>query len=160
MKKIAKSLTAVLCAVLTLGFTACQRDYEDLIIGSWNVENVVSISTELDRTFTDTYTPADEGESMVFTFNKDNSFAITRSWTQEGVTRTDTLRGSYSINDNMLSVVMPHFIRNDEGELVTEEVTTRFTIDKLDKKEMAITESESSPDGDYSWSNTYNLKKI
>lgn len=124
------------------------------------MENIVSISTELDRTFTDTYTPANEGESMAFTFNKDYSFAITRSWTEEGVTRTDTQRGSYSISDNTLSVVMPHFVRNDEGELVSEEETIPFTIDKLDKKEMAITESESSPDGDYSWSITYNLKKI
>jgi len=141
MKKIAKSLTAVLCAVLTLGFTACQRDYEDLIIGSWEVVSCTITETINGQSSTETQVPPG-GYSEICTFNKDNTFVDKRT----GGRYSDTNQGTYSLSDDQLTIAINSGWQDDEGEWHSTVDTETVTIKKLDKKELVIvmTDTESA----------------
>lgn len=146
MKNAMKFLTAILCAVLTLGFIACQRDYEDLIIGSWEVVDITHIVD--DGTNVDTRTETlGEGVQMVFTFNKDLSCEISETWTSEGHPVTTGAQGTYSISDDLLTIV------------ITESDT--FTIKTLEKNNLVLSMSRSheTEGGTITSTREYNFKR-
>lgn len=127
MKSI-KTLAAIAFAALTLSLTGCSKDPEDLIIGSWEVTSMTMSLTSSEapgQPWTETFTP-EEGESTVMTFAKDNTLTIVN--TEDG--RTETDNGTYSVDDNTLTMTY-------DGD------TQTFTISKIDKKNMTLTYSES-----------------
>lgn len=154
MKKIVKSLTAVLCAVLTLGFTACQRDYEDLIIGSWEVVGCTITETVDGQSSTRTEA-LPVGYSETCTFNKDNTFVGKRT----GGGGSDTYQGTYSLSDDQLTIAVNSGWQDDEGEWHSTVDTETATIKNLDKKELVMvwTETEGA---NYTYSVEYKLKRM
>ncbi len=131
MKSI-KTLAAIAFAALTLSLTGCSKDPEDLIIGSWEVTSMtvsLSSSNAPDQPWNETWTP-ENGESTVLTFKKDNTVTIVN--TENG--RTETENGTYDVDDNTLTMT----ITEEEGP-----TTQTFTISKIDKKNMTLTENES-----------------
>jgi len=148
-------------AALALAVTGCQKDPEDLIIGSWQVESQVYTTTAGSRTHTETETPQ-PGESVVITFNKDLSFVATTTWVEDGETTSVSDRGTYSISGDLLTVVSTHSWENEDGELQSDVETMTFTIKSLDKKEMVLSMSETeTEDGTtYTYTTEATFKKI
>ena len=161
MKKAMRFLTVAFVAALALAVTGCQKDPEDLIIGSWQVESQVYTTTAGSRTHTETETPQ-PGESVVITFNKDLSFVATTTWVEDGETTSVSDRGTYSISGDLLTVVSTHSWENEDGELQSDVETMTFTIKSLDKKEMVLSMSETeTEDGTtYTYTTEATFKKI
>ncbi len=134
MKRTSRILTAILCAVLTLGFTACQRDYEDLIIGLWEVVSSTLITTD-NGTFTET---PEEGQQEVLTFNKDLSCVMSETEHSGDESLTESFRGTYSISDDLLTMVVTYNWTDDEGDLHSDVQTLTFTIKTLDKDNLVL----------------------
>ncbi len=161
MKKAVKFLTVAFVAVMTLAVTGCQKDPEDLIIGSWQVESQVYTTTAGSRTHTDTETPK-AGESIVLTFNKDLSFVGTMTWTEDGETVSETHRGTYSISGDQVAIAVTSSWQDDYGEWHSEVDTETLTIKTLDKKVLVLVMSETeTEDGvTVTYSDEINLKRI
>lgn len=140
MKSI-KTLVSVAFAALTLSLTGCSKDPEDLIIGDWEMTSIVWTlsSSESPEPWSETITP-NEGESTVFTFNKDNTMVMV-DVTAEG---TDTQSGTYKVDDDKLSMTYV----DEDGDTVTD----TYTIDKIDKKSMTISESASATEDGVTYS--------
>jgi uncharacterized membrane protein len=142
MKNSLKTLAAVVIAALTLSLTGCTKDAEDLIIGSWEetsvtITSVVSGYTgeyaEWNGTHTETETP-EAGESVVLTFNKDNTMSSVQNY--EGGTYTTS--GTYTVDGNKLTMT----ISDSDGDTYTE----AYNIDNIDKKAMTLSFNESYTD--------------
>lgn len=161
MKNVLKTVAVALCTALTLGLVGCQPDNEDLIIGSWQVEKqvyTVSDGTH-GRNVTETPQP---GESDVTTFNKDLSFVTTSTWVEDGESVSESMRGTYSVSGDLLTMVLTDSWQDDEGEWHSEVETMTFTIKSLDKKEMVLSMSETeTEDGvTYTYTTEATFKKI
>lgn len=129
MKKSLKTLAAVVIAALTFGLTACTKDADDLIIGSWEMTSMtlsIDSSDAPEDSWSNTWTP-EQGESTVWTFNKDNTVTVTD--TENGETTTEN--GTYSVKDNTLTMTV-----DSETEILN--------IDNIDKKSMTLSISESN----------------
>ena len=132
MKKNLRTLAILICAAFTLCFTQCTKSPENLIIGSWILEYTETTTTYDDQTQINHQTP-DEGEQVVFTFNKDLSLVMEDTKVENGNTHVTTSRGSYLITDNTITMTS-----EDEGD---EPVT--YNIDLLDKKEMTLSMTQT-----------------
>lgn len=133
MKKSLKTLAAVVIAALTFGLTACTKDADDLIIGSWEMTSMtysidISGAPEDSWSRSNTWTP-EQGESTVWTFNKDNTVTVTD--TENGETTTEN--GTYSVKDNTLTMTV-----DSETEILN--------IDNIDKKSMTLSINYSETD--------------
>ncbi len=132
-----KFLTVAFVAAMTLAVTSCQKDPEDLIIGTWNGTTAYSTFTitgfgeEIDGTTADTITMA-EGD-YVYTFNKDNTMTI-HSVDEESGTATDS-QATYTINDKTLTITM-------EGE------PQEMTIVEISKKDLVLSYTVSMAQGE------------
>lgn len=160
MKKSLKTLAAVVIAALTFCLTGCQKDNEDLIIGTWNVY-------AMSETISNATIPAMNGTheeemmsgmSMSLTFNNDNTGVMVTTFSLFGMNETEQDTFTYTIDGDKLTMI----IKYEEGE--TE--TTVNTIDKLDKKELWITGSGHDNDWDddgnpyeYDYTETMKCKK-
>ncbi len=128
MKKI-KSMLAVAIAALAMTFSSCGKDYEDLIVGSWEMTKMVATMTysgfpdeyDVNGTQTETITPED-GQSLTMTFSADGNVTIVSVDPEDG---TETTNGTYTIKDDQLTIA--------GGEL-----TGVYTIDNLDKSNMTL----------------------
>ena len=160
MKKSLKTLVAVVIAALTFGLTGCQKDNEDLIVGTWNAYAMSeTISNATNPAMNGTH--EDElmsGMSMTLTFNKDNTGVMVTTFSLFGMNETEQDTFTYTIDGDKLTMV----IKYEDGE--TE--TTVSTIEKLDKKELWITESGHDQDWDdddnpyeYDYTGTIKYKK-
>lgn len=156
MKKAMRFLMVALVAAMALAVTGCQKDPEDLIIGSWQVESQVYTTTAGSHTHTETET-MEPGETGVITFNKDLSFVATTTWVEDGETTNESWRGTYSISGDLLTVVSTH-----DGELQSDVETMTFTIKSLDKKEMVLvlSETETEDGTTYTYTTEATFKKI
>lgn len=159
MKKSLKALAAVVIAALTFGLTGCQKDNEDLIIGTWN-------AYAMSETISNATIPAMNGTheeevmsgmSMSITFNKDNTGVMVTTFSLFGMNETEQDTFTYTIDGDKLTVTI-----YEDGE----PETTVTTIEKLDKKELWITESGHDQDLDadgnpyeYDYTSTMKLKK-
>ena len=161
MKNVLKAVAVALCTALTLGLVGCQPDNEDLIIGSWQVEKQVYTMSDGTHSQTETETMA-PGESDVLTFNKDLSFVTTSTWVEDGETFSESMRGTYSVSDDLLTMVSTYSWENEDGELQSEVETMTFTIKSLDKKEMVLSmsETETYAGTTYTYSTEITFKKI
>lgn len=132
-----KFLAVAVLAVLTLGITSCQKDPEDLIIGTWNATTAYSTFTitgfgeEFDGSSADTITMA-EGD-YAYTFNKDNTMTI-HVVDEESGTATDS-QATYTINDKTLTITM-------EGE------PQEMTIVEISKKDLVLSYTVSMAQGE------------
>ena len=137
MKNAMKFLTVAFVAVMTLAVTGCQKDPEDLIIGTWNATTAYATTTitgfgeEFDGTSTDTVTFA-EGDYS-FTFNKDNTMTI-HAVDEESGTATDS-QATYTINDKTLTITM-------DGE------PQEMTIVEISKKDLVLSYTVSMAQGE------------
>ena len=135
MKKTMKFLAMAFVVALTLGITGCQKDNEDLIIGKWNVLDMISTTTisgmgsEYDGVVTDTVTYK-EGEAS-FTFNEDNT-VVAYSIEENGEPSIEN--GTYTLNDNSLILTL-------------DDQSAEMTIVKLNKKEMTLNGSSNREQG-------------
>lgn len=161
MKNVLKTVAVALCTALTLGLVGCQRDYEDLIIGSWQIEKQVYTVSDGTHSRNVTETPQ-PGESDVLTFNKDLSFVTTSTWVEDGETFSESMRGTYSVSDDLLTMVGTDSWQDDNGEWHSDVETMTLTIKSLDKKEMVLSMSETETEGGvtYTYSSEFTLKKI
>ena len=156
MKKTLKTLAAVFGAALIMCTIGCSKDPEDLIIGSWDVQNIIMSRTisgltgefaEYNGTVCDTIAP-EPGESTTLTFNKDNTCVIVNVEQQN----TDTQNGTYTVVDKTLTMTI-------DGDAET------YVIDNIDKKNMTLSVTESGTDTEagqtytYSYSMKINLIK-
>ena len=121
-----KFFAAMCCAAIVFAFTGCSKDLEDEIIGSWSLQSETVSETYNGQTHTETET-LEEGESVIMTFNEDNT--LTEVVVYDGNEFTST--GTYSINGDKLTV---HMEGDDES--------TTSTLD-IDGNTMTITYSES-----------------
>lgn len=161
MKNVLKTVAVALCTVLTLGLVGCQPDNEDLIIGSWQVEKQVYTMSDGTHSQTETET-MEPGETGVLTFNKDLSFVATTTWVEDGETVSESERGTYSVSDDLLTMVFTYSWEDENGEWQSEVETMTFTIKSLDKKEMVLSMSETeTEDGTtYTYTTEATFKKI
>ena len=164
MKTILKSISLVVGTLLALSLTACQSDNEDLIIGSWNVEDITVTETARGTTHTETERPSDEGGTVTITYNKDLSWVGSVTYVDEGERYTDTDRGTYSINGDLLTMTSTYSWENGDGEWESEVETVTYTISSLDKKEMTLTltlsETDTEDEVTYQVTETVRLKRI
>lgn len=160
MKKSLKTLAAVVFAALTFCLTGCQKDNEDLIIGTWN-------AYAMSETISNATIPAMNGTheeevmsgvSMSITFNKDNTGVMVTTFSLFGMNETEQDTFTYTIDGDKLTMT----INYEDGE--TETMVT--TIEKLDKKELWVTESGHDQDWDddgnpyeYDYTSTMKCKK-
>lgn len=144
--KSMKTLVAVVIAALTLCLTGCKKDYENLIVGSWEQTSMslTVTSSQMDQPWSETWTP-EEGERTVITFNNDNTVTVVETNHDE----TETTRGTYNVDGDKLTMTM-------DGE------TETFNIDKLDSKNLSISYSESGTEEGvtYTESMVVNFKKV
>lgn len=161
MKNVLKTVAVALCTALTLGLVGCQPDNEDLIIGSWQVEKQVYTMSDGTHSHTETET-MEPGETGVLTFNKDLSFVATTTWVEDGETVSESERGTYSVSDDLLTMVFTYSWEDENGEWQSEVETMTFTIKSLDKKEMVLSMSETeTEDGTtYTYTTEATFKKI
>ena len=161
MKNVLKTVAVALCTALTLGLVGCQPDNEDLIIGSWQIEKTVYTMSDGTHSFTETETPQ-PGESNVLTFNKDLSFETTSTWVEDGETFSESMRGTYSVSDDLLTMVGTDSWQDDNGEWHSEVETITLTIKTLDKKALVMeaTQTETEDGTTYTYSSEFTLKKI
>ncbi len=130
MKKTLLTIAAVVCATLTLALTGCSKDPESLIIGTWDYDEVAITYTE--NGHTETTSGLEEGETADMTFREDGTFTTVYHSTDDDAEGS----GTWSIKDNKLTTV-------DEMGAMT------FNIDKLTKKALEISYTESGEfDGD------------
>ena len=134
MKKSIKALAILICAAFALCFTQCTKSPEDLIIGSWILEYTEITSVYDDQTEIEQETP-DEGEQVVFTFNKDLSMTMEDTEVENGTTHTDISNGTYLITDNTITMT----VVDEDGDVET----LNFNIDLLDKKEMTLSQTQT-----------------
>lgn len=134
MYKTIKILVATVCAMATLSLVGCSKDPEDLIIGTWYAQKIVTTTTvsgmgeEYDGTTTDTET-FKEGEAG-FTFKEDGTVLILTLDEETG--KTDTETANYTISDKTLTI-------SDGDESQT------MTIASIDKKEMHLSATLNMP---------------
>ena len=130
-------LTVALVAAMTLAVTSCQKDPEDLIIGTWNGTTAYSTFTltgfgeEIDGTTADTITMA-EGD-YAYTFNKDNTMTI-HAVDEESGAAEDT-QATYTISDKKLTITM-------DGE------PQEMTIVEISKKDLVLSYTVSMAQGE------------
>ena len=159
MKKSLQTLAAVVIAALTLSLTGCSKDNEDLIIGTWNayaVNETVSNATIPAMNGT-TEESMMEGMAITMTFNKDNTGLMVTKFSLFGINETEEDAFTYTIDGDKLTMV----INYAEGP-----ETVVSTIDKLDKKELWITDTGHDNDWDddgnpyeYDYVSTMKFKK-
>lgn len=136
MKKSLKTLAAVVCAALTLSLVGCNKDPEDLIIGTWNATTAYATTTiagvgeEYDGTSNDTVTFA-EGQYS-YTFNKDNTMVLHSVDEESGEVSDDTY--TYTLTDKKL-------VLSQDGR------SQEMTITEISKKDLVLTSSISMAQG-------------
>ena len=132
MKRTFKTIVAVFVAALTLSLTGCQKDPEDLILGTWLENEVTMTYTQGGQSMT--LPGLEQGETVEMTFNEDGTYKSVYH-SNDGESEDN---GTWSIKDNKLTTV-------SEGEAIT------FNIDLLDKKNcnLSYTESDEDEDGPY-----------
>ena len=133
--KTIKTLAVVICAAFALCFTQCTKSPEDLIIGSWNIEDAELIQTYGNESETMHFGP-EENETAVITFNKDNTMTQVETETENGVTHTSTSYGTYTLEDNKLFL-------NWEGE---DYETQIYDIETLNEQDLILSMTQSGMD--------------
>ena len=136
--KTIKTLAVVICAAFALCFTQCTKSPEDLIIGSWSIEDAELIQTYGNESETQHFGP-EENETAVITFNKDNTLTQVETKTENGITHTSTTYGTYTLEDNKLSLIW----NEDEDE---EYETQVYNVETLNKQDMVLSMSQSGMD--------------
>ena len=144
MKKTLKALAAVICGVLMLSLTACQKDSE-LILGTWIENEATYTSIQNGETFS--FSMLEPGETMEMTFNADGTYT-TFYHSNEGDSEEN---GSWSIKDDILTI---NAVLDDIAELDAMD----YHIDQLDKKTCNLTYNESGEDEDGPYTVTIVIK--
>lgn len=127
MKKNLKALAVLICAAFALCFTQCSKPTEDLIVGSWNVVETVITETYNGETEVD-HEDIDDGESIVFTFNNDNTLNVVSVMIDDGITETETVEGTYTIDGNKLTMTKSGYDERPET----------YNIETLTKQELVL----------------------
>ena len=132
MKKSLKTIAAVVCAALTLCLTGCQKDPEDLIIGTWSEDEITYTLTQGGSTMTLPMT--EPGETTEITFKEDKTYTSI----YHSVDGDAEGSGTWSITGNTITFT-------DEFGPVA------YNIDKLDKKvcQLSYTETDEDEDGPF-----------
>ena len=129
MKKTLKTLVAVICGVLTLSLTACQKDAAELILGTWIETEATYTQTQNDETIS--FSMLDPGETVEMTFKNDGTYTTV----YHSVIGDSDNNGTWSINEDNITM--------------TDEMgTSVYHIDQLDKKTCVLSYSESDEDED------------
>ena len=131
MKKCLKTLAVVICAAFALCFTQCTKSPEELIIGSWNIVDAELTETYGNESETEHFGP-EENETAVITFNKDNTMTQVETEIEDGITHTSTSTGTYTLEDNKLSLKW-----GDDFE------TQVYDVETLTKKDLTLSTTES-----------------
>ena len=139
MKKSLKTLLAAICAVLTLSLTACQKDAEELILGTWVENEAIYNFTQGGET--ESMSMLEPGETAEFTFNNDGTYTSI----YHSVDGDAESIGRWSINDDMITMT------DEFGPMA-------YHIDKLDKKAFNLTYTDSGEDEDGPYSMTIVMK--
>ena len=124
MKKTFKTFVAVICGVLTLSLTACQKDASELILGTWIENEATYTSTQNGES--ESFSMLEPGETIEMTFNNDGTYTSI----YHAVEGDANDNGTWSINE--------------ENITITDELsTTVYHIDQLDKKACVLSHSET-----------------
>ena len=116
MKKAVRTLAAVVIAALTFILNGCQKDFEELIIGTWN-EDEANVTYTIDNDSPVTYSALGEGETAEITFRADGTFTTVRHTTGGEVENS----GTWSIQKDKITLIA------DDGPMA-------YFIDKLNRK--------------------------
>ena len=139
MKKTLKALAAVICGVLMLSLTACQKDSE-LILGTWIEDEITYTSIQNGESFS--FSMLEPGETVEITYKNDGTYTSIYHST-EGDSEEN---GSWSIKDDILT------INAELGDAMD------YHIDQLDKKNGVLTYNESGEDEDGPYTTTIVIK--
>lgn len=123
--KAMKFFAAMCCAAMMLVFTSCSKDLEDEIVGSWKMVSETVTETYNGQSHSETEYP-EEGDSVIYTFNEDNTYTVVITYDGNDFTTT----GTYSINGDKLTI-------NPEDDDPT------ISTLEIDGNNMTITYSES-----------------
>ena len=107
---------AVVVAALTLSLTGCQKDFEELIIGTWN-EDESTVTHTIDNDSPETYSALGEGETAEITFRADGTYTTVHH--TSGVDAEKS--GTWSIQKDKITLIA------DDGPMA-------YFIDKLNRK--------------------------
>ena len=124
--KTMKFFAVMCCAAMMLAFMSCSKDLEDAIVGSWKMVSETVTETYNGQSHSETEYP-EEGDSVIYTFNEDNTYTEVIIYDGNDFTTT----GTYSINGDKLTI---HREGDDEPNISTLEI---------DGNTMTITYSES-----------------
>ena len=138
MKKTLKALAAMICGVLMLSLTACQKDSE-LILGTWIENEATYTSIQNGESFS--FSMLEPGETMEITYKNDGTYTSI----YHSVEGDSEENGSWSIKDDILTII---------AELGTMD----YHIDQLDKKTCNLTYNESGEDEDGPYTTTIVIK--
>lgn len=141
MKKMFKTMTAIVCAALTFGLTACGDDYEDDIIGTWNSQTLVyeyTVSGHSNPEYNGTNTDEEDvssGYDLVTMVFKDNGKVTVSAYDEDDNENMylSTQTADYSIDGDYLIIKMYGY-------------SEKIKIDKLDDKNLWLTQTDSYQD--------------
>lgn len=140
MKNTIKTLAVAFCAALTLSLAACTKSAEDLIIGTWQENEITYTVVQGGETMS--MPMLEPNETAEITFNEDGTYS---SIYHSEYGDADG-HGTWSIKDEKLTIT-------EEG---TDPMV--YTIDKIDKKVCNLTYTESGEDEDGPYTTTIVLK--
>lgn len=140
MKKTLNSIVAVAVAALTLSLTGCQKDFENLIIGTWN-EDESTVTHTIDNDSPETYSALGEGETAEITFRADGTYTTVHR--TSGVDAEKS--GTWSIQKDKITLIA------DDGPMA-------YFIDKLNRKHCHLHGISSATIGYTTYYIHYSLK--
>ncbi len=140
MKKTLNSIVAVAVVALTLSLTGCQKDFENLIIGTWN-EDESTVTHTIDNDSPETYSALGEGETAEITFRADGTYTTVHH--TSGVDAEKS--GTWSIQKDKITLIA------DDGPMA-------YFIDKLNRKHCHLHGISSATIGYTTYYIHYSLK--
>ena len=140
MEKTLNSIVAVAVAALTLSLTGCQKDFENLIIGTWN-EDESTVTHTIDNDSPETYSALGEGETAEITFRADGTYTTVHH--TSGVDAEKS--GTWSIQKDKITLIA------DDGPMA-------YFIDKLNRKHCHLHGISSATIGYTTYYIHYSLK--
>lgn len=140
MKKTLNSIVAVAVAALTLSLTGCQKDFENLIIGTWN-EDESTVTHTIDNDSPESYSALGEGETAEITFRADGTYTTVHH--TSGVDAEKS--GTWSIQKDKITLIA------DDGPMA-------YFIDKLNRKHCHLHGISSATIGYNTYYIHYSLK--
>ena len=155
MKQRITKIAVIVCAAITLGLTACKKDAEKIIIGSWEyVSKTVTKTIDNEEISSNVCIPGD-GTSITYTFKDNNTLTITETRIDTTVTTSYQYKLSDSSGYYFLNIYWDAYGISDPN--ADWGGASSYSVPKIDNKELVL--SNERIDYDTLINNQINFKK-